>query len=89
MWVQEHARRIREASRNLLRAALAGLPVSLDARLALAEAWRQYLLLLPPDAREREGIALLGYGVVRLVDIPRKIVEDPAFAVAIARVYSA
>jgi len=65
-----------------------GRQIPFEVRRRLAELWADYIRELPPEVAEREALVILGYpNVVRLKDIPRKILEDPFFASLIIRMY--
>jgi len=62
--------------------------VPFEVREELARLWEEYISQLPPEVREREAIAMLGYPfVVPLKDVPRLIRQDPLFARRVIEVY--
>jgi len=83
---KEKMRRIREFCREV--ALRAQGRITYEDREVLSDLWREYVEELPPEVAEGEALAIIGYPqVVRLKDIPRKILEDPLFAELIVRMY--
>ena len=82
-------RQIQEYCRRLKRLKASSLTVQLSQpeRLQLAELFRRYVSRLPPEVRKRERLAILGYGLVPLEQIPDLIIRDPAFANVIVTLY--
>ncbi len=83
---REIMQRIIEYSRRLRALGLSQPPYTY--RAELARLWEEYIRLLPRDVAMREAIAILGYPqVVPLIEVPRRIMEDPVFARLLIETY--
>jgi len=86
---KEKFKKIVEYCRRLREMGFGDTEVPYEYRVKLAELWEEYISELPPEVVEEEALAVIGYPqVVKLKDIPRKILEDPYFAKIIVEVYS-